>query len=98
MCIVQFACCRIGAMEAVVKRSLNTETLTPFGRPGGGCINEGRSYLTEDESKIYVKYNSDKRGAREMFVGEMASLKAIEQTDQIRVPKPIVVQDYPEGQ
>lgn len=84
-------------MEAVVKRSLNTEKLTPFGRPGGGCINEGRSYLTEEDSKIYVKYNSDKRGAREMFEGEMASLKAIGQTDQIRVPKPILVQDYAEG-
>ena len=85
-------------MEAVVKDSLKTETLTPFGRGGGGCINEGRSFVKDDRSKIYVKYKADKKGARRMFEGEFASLDAIMRTGQIRVPEPMVVEDYPAGE
>jgi len=84
-------------MDVAVKRCLNTETLTPFGRGGGGCINEGRSYVVDDGSKVYVKYKADKNGARRMFDGEMASLNAIAATGQIRVPKPFHVDDYPAG-
>ena len=85
-------------MDAAVKRRMNTETLTPFGRGGGGCINEGRSYVVDDGSKIYVKYKADKNGARRMFDGEMASLNAIAETEQILVPKPYHVDDYPAGE
>ena len=85
-------------MDAAVKRRMNTETLTPFGRGGGGCINEGRSYVVDDGSKIYVKYKAEKNGARRMFDGEMASLNAIAETEQIRVPKPYHVDDYPAGE
>ena len=85
-------------MDVAVKRCLNTETLTPFGRGGGGCINEGRSYVVDDGSKVYVKYKADKNGARRMFDGEMASLNAIAATGQIRVPKPFHVDDYPAGE
>jgi len=84
-------------MEAVLKERLKTSILTPFGRSGGGCINEGRSYSIEDGSKIYVKYKADKTGARRMFDGEFASLEAIRRTGQIRVPEPTVVEDYPDG-
>jgi len=84
-------------MEAVVKQTLNTETLKAFGRGGGGCINEGRSYVIDDGSKIFVKYKADKSGARRMFEGEFASLEAIAKTGQIRVPKPIAIADYPAG-
>ena len=84
-------------MEAVLKERLKTSILTPFGRSGGGCINEGRSYSIDDGSKIYVKYKADKTGARRMFDGEFASLEAIRRTGQIRVPEPTVVEDYPDG-
>jgi len=84
-------------MEAVVKRSLKTEILTPFGRSGGGCINEGRSFVTDGGSKIYVKYKADKEVARRMFEGEFTSLDAIRKSGKIRVPEPVVVEDYPEG-
>jgi len=84
-------------MEAVVKQTLSTATLKPFGGGGGGCINEGQSYVIDDGSKIYVKYKADKGGARRMFEGESASLEVIAKTAQIRVPKPIVVADYPAG-
>lgn len=84
-------------METVVKRTLRTETLIPFGRGGGGCVNEGRSYSTDDGTKLYVKYNTNKSGARRMFDGEFASLNAIAKTNEIRVPKPIAVDDYQTG-
>jgi len=84
-------------MEAVVKQSLGTETLTPFGRGGGGCINEGRSYVTDGGAKVYVKYKADKKGARRMFEGEFASLQAIRKAEQIRVPEPMTIEDYPAG-
>ena len=85
-------------MEAVVKETLSTKTLKPFGGGGGGCINEGRSFLIDDGAKIYVKYKADKTGARRMFEGESASLQAIAKTRQIRVPKPIAIADYPAGE
>jgi len=84
-------------MEAVVKQLLSTEILTPFGRNGGGCINEGRSYAIDDGTQIYVKYKADKNGARQMFEGEFASLEAIKKTGRIRVPMPRAVGDYPSG-
>lgn len=84
-------------MEEVVKRMLSTEILTPFGRSGGGCINEGRSYAIDDGTRIYVKYKADENGARLMFDGELASLEAIKKTGRIRVPTPHAVGDYPSG-
>ena len=45
-------------MEAAVKAALNTKTLTSFGSGGGGCINRGQGYTTDDGTKIFIKINS----------------------------------------
>jgi len=83
-------------MESVVSKCLGVSSIQAFGRGGGGCINEGRGYKTNDGDKIYVKYNT-KAGSRLMFEGEFASLKAIEATGTVRVPKPLAIDDYKAG-
>jgi len=39
-----------------IKTALNTTKLLPFGEGGGGCINEGHGYMT-DNGPIYLKRN-----------------------------------------
>ncbi|XP_050441953.1 fructosamine-3-kinase-like isoform X2 [Adelges cooleyi] len=56
---------------------------------GGGCINKGSVYKTMDGKKMFVKFNS-KEGADLMFKGEFEGLKAIGDTETVRVPVPIV--------
>ncbi|XGW26929.1 hypothetical protein V3C99_007477, partial [Haemonchus contortus] len=76
-------------MEEALKNCLN-EDVKPYGRGGGGCINTGQGYETKSLGKIFVKTNR-KNGSETMFRGEMASLKAMYETDTVRVPKPIDV-------
>ncbi|XP_062979313.1 fructosamine-3-kinase isoform X2 [Elgaria multicarinata webbii] len=82
-------------MEKLLKAELKTTVLKAFGRSGGGCISQGQSYET-DHGRVFVKINS-KPQARTMFEGEMASLRAIQDTNTIRVPLPIKVMDLPGG-
>ncbi|KAI0215910.1 Fructosamine-3-kinase [Lamellibrachia satsuma] len=83
-------------MLELIKKELKTKTLKKFGSGGGGCINNGQGYITDSNSKIFVKTN-DKSGARLMFDGEAASLDAILATKAIKVPSPIKVLDNPAG-
>ncbi|CAG0883444.1 unnamed protein product [Cyprideis torosa] len=72
---------------------LCVKSLRPAGSSGGGCINDGQSYYLDDSNKkIFLKTNR-KSGARRMFEGEMASLRALEKTQSVRVPAPIAVID-----
>ncbi|KAK7789787.1 hypothetical protein R5R35_012337 [Gryllus longicercus] len=82
-------------MEAILKNALHTNTLVPTGYHGGGCINDGEGYKT-DQGVVFVKSNN-KSEARRMFEGEYAGLKAIKDTNTIQVPNPIVVVDNPKG-
>ncbi|KAK6050612.1 hypothetical protein COOONC_11881 [Cooperia oncophora] len=66
------------------------EDVKPFGRGGGGCINVGHGYETKSLGRIFVKVNR-KNGSETMFRGEYASLKAMYETETVRVPKPIEV-------
>ncbi|NWH72813.1 KT3K kinase, partial [Piaya cayana] len=83
------------AMEQLLRRALDTRTLRPVGRSGGGCISAGQSYDT-DRGRVYVKSNAGAE-ARRMFEGEVASLEAILKTQVIKVPKPLKILDLPEG-
>ena len=66
---------------------------------GGGAINDGAAFVLVREDggekrreKIYVKSNSTSQ-KREMYEGEFASLKAFEEENVLRVPKPLKVVD-----
>ncbi|XP_063077077.1 ketosamine-3-kinase [Engraulis encrasicolus] len=78
-----------GIMEAQLKRELGTTILKATGHSGGGCINEGHSYDT-DNGRVFVKINHKSEALR-MFKGEMVSLEAILQTNTVKVPKPLKV-------
>lgn len=82
-------------MESVLKETLGTTTLKRTGQSGGGCINQGEAYIT-DNGTVFVKSNK-KSKARLMFDGEFAGLKAIADTKTVVVPKPITVLDNPDG-
>uniref|UniRef100_A0A0A9Z4E9 protein-ribulosamine 3-kinase n=1 Tax=Lygus hesperus TaxID=30085 RepID=A0A0A9Z4E9_LYGHE len=82
-------------METLLKSALETSTLTRTGQSGGGCINQGEAYIT-DNGTIFVKSNS-KPQARIMFEGEMEGLKALGATGIVTVPRPINVFDHPDG-
>ncbi|XP_012695195.1 ketosamine-3-kinase [Clupea harengus] len=82
-------------MEAQLKRELETSMLKATGHSGAGCISEGQSYDT-DNGRVFVKINH-KSEAKRMFVGEMASLEAILQTNTVKVPKPVKVIDLDRG-
>lgn len=77
------------SMEDELKKHLG-EDVKRFGRGGGGCINSGQGYETKSLGKIFVKTNI-KKGSDVMFRGEAASLKAMYETNTVRVPKPIDV-------
>ncbi|KAM4665235.1 ketosamine-3-kinase-like [Discoglossus pictus] len=82
-------------MEALLKKELSCSRVQEAGHSGGGCISQGQSYDT-DRGRLFVKINH-KSEARKMFQGEMASLEAINQTDTVKVPKPVKVIDQPGG-
>jgi fructosamine-3-kinase len=52
-----FAC--FADMENILKEALGSVTLTPSGRRGGGCINQGEAFLV-DSGTVFVKSNSKK--------------------------------------
>ncbi|KAM8946959.1 ketosamine-3-kinase-like isoform 2-T2 [Pelodytes ibericus] len=82
-------------MESLLKKELGSSVMKQSGHSGGGCISQGQSYDT-DKGRVYVKMNH-KSEARRMFLGEMASLESILQTETVMVPKPIKVIDQPGG-
>ena len=41
----------------LIKKELKTKTLKRFGSGGGGCINTGQGYTTDDNRDIFVKSN-----------------------------------------
>ncbi|KAK4315160.1 hypothetical protein Pmani_013593 [Petrolisthes manimaculis] len=82
-------------MFEAIKDSLGTSRLERTGSGGGGCINEGYVYNT-DNGKVFIKRNG-KDGARQMFDGEFESLKAILDTGTVKAPKPFTVVDNPSG-
>nr|CAB3502222.1 unnamed protein product [Digitaria exilis] len=61
---------------------------------GGGCINSAQRYDT-DAGPFFVKTNS--RIGPEMFEGEALGLKAMYETNSIRVPLPYKVGSLPTG-
>uniref|UniRef100_A0A0N5ANH0 protein-ribulosamine 3-kinase n=1 Tax=Syphacia muris TaxID=451379 RepID=A0A0N5ANH0_9BILA len=73
----------------VIKQKLGVKSLTPFGSSTGGCISSAHCYNTDKYGDVFIKYNS-KNGAKLMFDGEFASLEAMNKTDTIHVPKPIM--------
>nr|XP_039262138.1 ketosamine-3-kinase-like [Styela clava] len=76
-------------MENLLKAELNFSFVKSTGQGGGGCISSGNVYDT-DKGKIFVKDNT-KSGAKLMFDGEYTGLRAIAETNTIRVPKPFKV-------
>ncbi|XP_073980139.1 ketosamine-3-kinase-like [Rhodnius prolixus] len=82
-------------METLLKTALNTSTLVRTGQSGGGCINQGEAYIT-DNGTVFVKSNGRPQ-ARIMFEGEMEGLKALGATGIVTVPRPISVLDNPDG-
>ena len=82
-------------MESYLKESLGYSFVKRSGQGGGGCISQGEMYHT-DQGQIFVKENS-KEGADKMFKGEYESLKAIANTNTIKVPQPIKVLKRPTG-
>ena len=41
----------------LIKKELKTKTLKKLGSGGGGCINTGQGYTTDDNRDIFVKSN-----------------------------------------
>ena len=46
-------------MEKFLKTSLNLRNVQATNQFGGGCINQGQTFIVDDNNKIYVKQNSD---------------------------------------
>lgn len=82
-------------MFDIIRSKLGTTRLETTGRGGGGCINDGEIYNTDD-GKVFIKRNG-KEGARLMFDGEYESLMAILATKTVAAPKPHCVVDNPAG-
>jgi len=81
-------------LEEFLKKTLEYSIVKPTRHHGGGCISQGQSYEVDGGQKIFVKQNSSKM-AKVMFNGEFESLKAIEETQTIKVPHPITVLENP---
>lgn len=78
-------------LEEELKERLHTKRLEKLVASfSGACISSGHCYSTDDGSTVFVKTNGS-LSARVMFDGEYESLKRIEATKTIRVPKPITV-------
>ena len=46
-------------MEKFLKTSLNLRNVQATNQFGGGCINQGQTFIVDDNNKIYVKQNSN---------------------------------------
>ncbi|XP_069510638.1 ketosamine-3-kinase-like [Ambystoma mexicanum] len=82
-------------MESLLRSELGTALLEETGHSQGGCISHGKTYNT-DAGRVFVKMNH-RPEAMKMFLGEMASLEAILQTNTVKAPKPIKIIDLKEG-
>lgn len=78
----------------IIKTALNTKKLAPFGPGGGGCVNEGHGYLT-DNGPVYLKRNR-LPGTKVLFDGECEGLSRLYATNTVRVPRPLKVIDFQE--
>lgn len=76
-------------MEAKLKSALGFSYVKRRGSASGGCISEGFCFDT-DKGLIFVKKNAEDK-ADVMFKGEFASLKAIKETNTVKVPNPIKI-------
>ncbi|GFS20486.1 ketosamine-3-kinase [Elysia marginata] len=85
----------MSATEELIKQELGISKLRRTGKGGGGCINEGSAYDTENGT-IFVKFNNGAE-AFEMFEGEHASLAALYASATVAVPKPMKVIKNPQG-
>uniref|UniRef100_A0A0B7B205 protein-ribulosamine 3-kinase n=2 Tax=Arion vulgaris TaxID=1028688 RepID=A0A0B7B205_9EUPU len=85
----------MNSTEELIKQQLGTDIFRNTGMSGGGCINEGSAYET-DNGIVFVKHNSKPEALR-MFEGEYESLVALGAADQVTVPKPIKVISNPKG-
>ncbi|XP_071448953.1 ketosamine-3-kinase-like [Hetaerina americana] len=85
-------------MEKFLKAELGLEKCESTHKyaGGGGCISETKTFNTDKYGKIFVKFHQGSE-ARLMFDGEYASLKALDDTGKVSVPKPISVVDTPGG-
>lgn len=79
-----------------IKDALDTKTFKKIGRRGTGCISSGEAYET-DNGLVFIKTNDGKE-AMLMFLGELESLKALERTNTIRVPKPYIAIPDPQSE
>ena len=46
-------------MDNFLKTSLNLQNVRATNQFGGGCINQGQTFIVDDNKKIYVKQNSN---------------------------------------
>ncbi|XP_046399527.1 ketosamine-3-kinase-like isoform X2 [Ischnura elegans] len=85
-------------MEKFLKSELGLERCesTHKHSGGGGCISETKTFNTDKYGKIFVKFHQGSK-ARLMFEGEYESLKALDVTGAVSVPKPISVVNTPGG-
>lgn len=78
-------------LEEEIKERLDTKRLDKKRPSVSECsISSGSCYTIDNDQLIFVKTNASKYG-RDMFEGEQESLKQIQATQTIRVPKPMTV-------
>ncbi|XP_015907505.1 ketosamine-3-kinase [Parasteatoda tepidariorum] len=82
-------------MENELKAALKLSSVKFRGSATGGCIHEGKIYVTEN-GPIFVKISKDPM-ARPLFEGEIAGLRAIHNTKTVRVPTPIEIVELSKG-
>lgn len=85
----------MSSVEDLIKLEIGVSKLKSTGKGGGGCINQGSAYETENGT-VFVKFNNGE-DALKMFEGEFASLAAIQATATVAVPKPMKVIKNPQG-
>ncbi|KAG1655063.1 Ketosamine-3-kinase [Nymphon striatum] len=80
-------------IENVLRNKWGVEDVKPFGSIGGGDICEGQGYEISNGERIYVKTasNCSLKKTEDMFKGEYESLKAINISNTVKVPKPLFV-------
>ncbi|RUS75592.1 hypothetical protein EGW08_016656, partial [Elysia chlorotica] len=85
----------MSSTEELIKQELGVSKLRSTGQGGGGCINQGSAYETENGT-VFVKFNNGAE-AFEMFKGEYASLAALHASAVVAVPKAMKVIKNPKG-
>lgn len=78
-------------LEEAIKEGLDLKTLEKRSEAlDGGCISNCSRFIIDDDESIFVKTNSSLNGAV-MFDGEFESLRQIQLTGTVLVPKPMLV-------